>query len=54
MYDIIGNEVSTFVSSTQNAGINMHTFAIPNLAKGIYFIRLETQDAKLSKKVLIL
>ncbi len=54
LYNIIGNEVGTFVSlSSQGVGIYSQPFAIPNLPRGIYVVRLETQDATLSQKILI-
>jgi plastocyanin len=51
MYDILGNVLCTFFSSAQNAGTYTPTFIIPNFAKGIYVINLETKNSIISRKV---
>lgn len=53
MYNIMGTEMFTFISSAQNAGVHTETFAIPNLSDGIYIIALESKEAILYKKIFI-
>lgn len=53
MFNIVGNTIYSFVSSSQNAGLHNQKFDISAASKGIYIITLQTQDAILSKKVLI-
>jgi plastocyanin len=53
MFNIAGNTISNFVSSSQNAGSHNQKFDLSAASKGIYIITLETQDAILSRKVII-
>ncbi len=53
MYNIIGHEMFTLVSATQNAGIHTEIFSIPGLSSGIYIIALESKEAILYKKIFV-
>lgn len=53
MYNIIGNTLYNFASSSQNAGSHNQKLDISSASKGIYIITLETQDAILSRKVIL-
>lgn len=53
MFNIVGNTIYNFVSSSQNAGSHNQKLDITSASKGIYIITLETLDAILSRKVIL-
>lgn len=54
VFDILGREVATLVNEEKLAGVYEVTFNAANLASGVYFYRLKTQDFIESKKLLLL
>ena len=54
IYDLLGNEVANLVNEEKSAGVYEVTFDASNLASGVYFYRLKTQDFITSKKLLLL
>ena len=54
IYDLIGREVATIVSSEQKAGNYKVQFDASKLSSGIYFYTLNTGDFKETKKMLFL
>jgi hypothetical protein len=54
LYDILGNEVVTFVNEEQRPGIYEIVFHASNLASGIYIYRLTTEGFVQSKKLVLM
>ncbi len=54
VYDVIGNEVTTLIDETQNAGTYRLNFNAANLASGIYFYQLNTDSFTDTKKLVLL
>ncbi len=54
VYDIIGNKVATLVNGVKEAGIHSVQFDAANLASGVYFYRLTTNNNSFIKKMLLL
>lgn len=54
VFDILGREVTTLLNEEKLAGVYEVTFNGSNLASGVYFYRLKTQDFIASKKLLLL
>ncbi len=54
VYDILGNEVATFVNQKQNAGNYNIEFDGSNLSSGIYFYRMEVDGNAIDTKRMIL
>jgi thermitase len=53
IFDIVGREVSTLVSETQEAGIHSALFDGARLASGVYFYRLTAPGVRQVKKMLL-
>jgi photosystem II stability/assembly factor-like uncharacterized protein len=54
IFDVTGKEVMTLVNETQNAGTYEVTFEGSNLASGIYFYQLKTDNFIETKKLILL
>ena len=54
IYDVLGREVATLVNKKQNAGMHSAIFNGTNLASGIYYYVLKTNNFVLSKKMSLL
>ena len=54
IFDILGREVATLVNEEKSIGVYEIKFNASNLASGVYFYRLKTQDFIESKKLLLL
>jgi len=54
VYDVLGREVKTLVSTRENAGDHYVTVAGSDLASGVYFYRLEAGGNALQRKMLLL
>lgn len=54
LYDVYGKEVAKVVSGNFQAGKHQIRWKADKLVKGIYFIRLETKDQTITKKVILL
>jgi hypothetical protein len=54
IYNLLGEEVTTIVNSTQKAGKYEVTFNANNLATGVYIYRLETGSFTSSKKLMLM
>ncbi len=53
VYDMLGAEVETLVSDYQQAGTYRITFTANNMSSGIYLYKLQSKNATLSKKMLL-
>jgi hypothetical protein len=53
IYNLVGQEVTTLVSTTKSAGTHTVTFNAKNLPSGIYLYRLEVNDFVSQKKMLL-
>lgn len=53
VYDIIGNEISTLLNSSMNAGSHSHKFDASSLPSGIYFYELMTSKFRSVKKMIL-
>lgn len=54
VYDILGNQVTSLVNARQSAGIYNIVFDARNLANGIYFYSLQTEDFRQVKKLVLM
>ena len=54
VYDVLGNEVATLVDEYKPAGMYNVQFTIHNLASGIYFYQLKTENFVQIKKMILL
>jgi len=54
VFDIIGRRVAVLVNSRMTSGVHEVRFDASSLSSGIYFYRLQTSDAILSRKMLLL
>ena len=53
VYDIMGQEVAVLINEVQKAGIYNAGFSGANLASGVYFYRLSTENSTQIKKMLL-
>jgi plastocyanin len=53
IFDILGKSASSLYSGIKNAGTYSEKYDLNVLPKGIYFIRLETDGAVITRKILI-
>lgn len=53
VYNMLGKEVATLVSSNLNAGAYSYDFNAANLASGVYFYKLETANFSEVKKMML-
>ncbi|MDZ7346534.1 MAG: T9SS type A sorting domain-containing protein [candidate division KSB1 bacterium] len=53
VFDATGRVVSVLVDGRQTAGEHRMTFAAKNLHSGIYFLRLETTEGSLTRKMIL-
>jgi hypothetical protein len=54
VYDLLGNEIATLVDEYKPAGIHNVQFIMYNLASGIYFYQLKTENLVQTKKMILL
>ncbi len=54
VYDILGREIKTLVDREQKAGYYNIEFQAANLASGVYFYKLQTDEFSQNKKMLLL
>lgn len=54
IYDALGKEVETIINESMKPGFYSYTFDAKNLASGVYFYRITTNDFSDIKKMLIL
>jgi hypothetical protein len=54
IYDVIGNEVQTLVNNKQDAGVYEVTFNAGNLASGMYFYKMQTDNFTQVKKMILI
>jgi len=54
IYDVIGNEVQTLVNNKQDAGVYEVKFNAGNLASGMYFYRMKTDNFTQVKKMILI
>lgn len=54
IYDLVGRKALTIYSGFESAGGHVRTFNSPNLASGIYFVRLKTSDFIGRRKILVI
>ena len=54
VFDILGNDLEHFVNSKQAAGEFTYTWNAENYSSGIYFISLQVDDKKVSKKLTLI
>jgi hypothetical protein len=54
VYDLLGNEIATLVDEYKPAGIHNVQFTMYNLASGIYFYQLKTENLVQTKKMILL
>jgi hypothetical protein len=54
VYDVLGREVAVIVDEIQNAGSHEITFTANNLSSGIYFYKLTSSGATITKKMVML
>ena len=54
VYDLLGNEVATLVNEVKPAGTYEVEFNANNLASGIYFYTLRTQNFRQTKKMILI
>ncbi len=54
IYDILGNKISTLIDEHQNTGKYMVKFNAQNMARGIYFYKLDTRKHFLIKNIILL
>ena len=54
VYDILGKEVATLVDQQQNSGLHSVVFDARSLASGVYFLRLQIGEFRISKKMVLL
>jgi len=54
LYDITGRLIKKFIDEAQDAGVYQKTFELIDLAQGIYFIRLNTEDTSEVQKVILI
>ncbi len=53
IYDILGSEISILEEGIKQAGSHEIIFNASNLASGVYFVKLETDEAALSKRIVL-
>jgi hypothetical protein len=54
VYDVLGRNVATLFDGMQTAGVHLATFDGKNLASGIYYYRLKTDESVQVRKMLLL
>jgi hypothetical protein len=54
VFNLLGEEIETLVNSEQSAGVYEATFDASNLASGIYFYTLQTDNFSSSKKMILI
>ncbi len=54
VYNLLGRRVATLVDETQKAGTHSVEFDASNLSSGVYIYRLMTDEANLSRKMMLL
>lgn len=54
VYNMLGHEVKTLISSQMNAGSHTVTFDASNLASGMYFYRLESRGIILGRTMMLI
>ncbi|MBZ0265290.1 T9SS type A sorting domain-containing protein [bacterium] len=54
LYDILGREIQTVMKRKIEAGKHTHTLNASNMASGIYFIKMTSQEYEETKKIVLL
>lgn len=54
IYDLLGKEIETLVSESQNRGKYQVIFDANGLVSGVYIYRLQTKDAVVTKKMVVM
>ncbi|MBM2841428.1 MAG: 5'-Nucleotidase domain protein, partial [Bacteroidetes bacterium] len=54
VYDLLGRQVVVLSEGVQEQGRHQHTFDGSRLVSGVYFVRLQTQKAVRSNKIILL
>jgi hypothetical protein len=54
VFNLLGEEIETLVSTEQSAGVYEATFDANNLSSGIYFYTLQTRDYSSTKKMMLM
>ena len=54
VFDVIGRKVAVLINSRMTSGSHEVRFDASSLSSGLYFYRLQTRDAVLSRKMLLL
>ena len=54
VYDLLGRRVATLVSGIMSPGRHVHAWKADGLASGIYFVTLESPDARQVQKIMLL
>jgi hypothetical protein len=54
VYDVLGKEISVIVNRVQSEGVYEVTFSADNLSSGIYFYKLQTTGATITKKMVLI
>ena len=54
VYDLLGREVQRLVDGYAEAGIHTYVFDASDLSSGIYFYRLQVEDAIKTNRMLLL
>jgi hypothetical protein len=54
VYDVLGKEVSVLVNGVQPEGLHEVTFSADHLSSGIYFYKLQTTKATITKKMVLI
>jgi len=54
VYDILGREVAVLANEIQTAGAHQITFSADRLSSGIYFYKLQTSRATITKKMVLI
>jgi len=54
LYDLLGREVKTVLEGMQEAGRHEISLSVPELASGVYFVRLVTPEMRKTEKVVMI
>ncbi len=53
LFNIIGNHVQNYVSEQLSAGFYKRTITVAELTKGIYFLEMQSQGNRMTKRIVI-
>ena len=54
MYDVLGREVKTVVDGMQEAGKHEVALSVPELASGVYFVRIQSAEVAKTEKIVLM